>query len=118
MTAPVRHETRPEGIAGVVAAVAAWGFGPILVKLIDMPGLTLTLALYRVWLGFAVMLVVLIATGRRVRWSELRVAGGAGLIFGFNAVFFFTALKHTSVADATLITALTPVLIFVVAGRL
>ncbi len=114
MTDAAQQETRAEGIAGVVAAVAAWGFGPVLVKLIELPGLTL--ALYRLWLGFAVMLAVVALTGRRLRWTDLRTAGSAGLLFGVNVAFFFTALKHTSVADASLITALAPVLILVVAG--
>jgi drug/metabolite transporter (DMT)-like permease len=116
MTDTVRHETRAKGIAGVIGAVAAWGVGPILVKLIDLPGLTL--ALYRLWSGLAVMLVVVAVTGRRLRWLEMRTATATGLLFGVNVAFFFTALKHTSVADASLITALAPVLIFVVAGPL
>ena len=37
-------------------AVVAWGFGPIFVKLIEMPGLTL--AVYRLWLGFALMVAI------------------------------------------------------------
>ena len=111
-----RHTTRAEGVAGVVAAVLLWGIGPILIKSIELPGLTM--ALYRVWLGFAVFLVVALFGGRRLTRDELRTAFGAGLIFGVNVAFFFTALKHTSVADASLITALTPVLILVVAGPL
>jgi drug/metabolite transporter (DMT)-like permease len=110
----VRNASRAEGIAGVVAAVAAWGFGPIFVKLIELPGLAL--ALYRLWLGFAVMVVLMVVSGRRITRAELRAALGAGVLFGINVSFFFTALKHTSVADASLITALAPVLILVVAG--
>jgi drug/metabolite transporter (DMT)-like permease len=109
-------ETRPAGTAAVVAAVAAWGFGPIFVKLIDLPGLTLVF--YRAWLGLAVMLVVMVVARRRTTWPAIRTAVGAGFIFGVNIAFFFTALKHTSVADASLITALTPVLILMVAGPL
>jgi len=103
-----------EGIAGVVAAVLAWGSGPIFIKLIDVPGLTL--AFYRVWLGFFVMVFLAAVSGRRLLWSEMPTAVGAGAIFGVNVAFFFTSIKHTSVADASLITALAPVLILVVAG--
>jgi drug/metabolite transporter (DMT)-like permease len=107
-------DTDPRGVAGVVAAVGAWGFGPIFVKLISLPGLTL--AFYRLWLGFLLMVVIAAVTGRRIRWSELPTAGAAGALFGINVSFFFTALKHTSVADASLITALAPILILVAAG--
>jgi drug/metabolite transporter (DMT)-like permease len=103
-----------EGVAGVVVAVLAWGSGPIFIKLIDVPGLTL--ALYRGWLGFLVMVVITLLSGRRILWSELPTAAGAGALFGVNIAFFFTAIKHTSVADASLITALAPVLILVAAG--
>jgi drug/metabolite transporter (DMT)-like permease len=103
-----------EGVAGVVGAVVAWGSGPIFVKLIDVPGLTL--AFYRLWLGFFVMLVIAAVSGRRLMWSEMPTAAGAGALFGVNVAFFFTSIKHTSVADASLITALAPVLILVAAG--
>ncbi|HZN13491.1 MAG TPA: DMT family transporter [Acidimicrobiales bacterium] len=116
MTDVARHETQARGTLGVVAAVAAWGFGPIFVKLIEMPGLTL--ALYRLWLGFAVMVIVMACAGRRMTWLDLKTSGACGALFGVNVSFFFTALKHTSVADASLITALAPVLILVVAGPL
>ena len=109
-----RTDTR--AVAGVVWAVVAWGFGPIFVKLIVMPGLTL--AMYRLWLGFALMVVLALVSGRRILWSEMPVATFAGALFGINVAFFFTSLKHTSVADASLITALAPVLILVVAGRM
>jgi drug/metabolite transporter (DMT)-like permease len=114
MATTVHRENRAEGIAGVIAAVAAWGFGPIFIKLIDLQGLTL--ALYRLWLGFAVMAVVAVVTTRRITAAEARPAVLGGLIFGVNVMFFVTAIKHTSVADASLITALAPVLILVVAG--
>ncbi len=108
------RENRAEGVAGVVAAVAAWGFGPIFIKLIELP--SLTLALYRLWLGFAVMAAVAVATARRITREDARTAAAGGLLFGANVTFFVSAIKHTSVADASLITALAPVLILVVAG--
>jgi drug/metabolite transporter (DMT)-like permease len=116
MTDTIRREGRVQGVFGVVAAVAAWGFGPIFIKLISLE--ELTLVLYRVWLGCGVMVVVLLATGRRISWRDIRIAGAAGLCFGVNVTFFITSLKHTSVADASLITALAPVLILVAAGPL
>lgn len=103
-------------LAGVAGAVVAWGFGPIFVKIAHLSGLTL--ALYRLWIGFGMMVVMALVSRRRILWSELPVATFAGALFGINIAFFFTSLKHTSVADASLITALSPVLILVVAGRM
>ena len=114
MATTVHRENRAEGITGVVAAVAAWGFGPIFIKLIGLPGLTLVM--YRLWLGFGVMAVVALGTGRRITAEDARTAALGGALFGVNVMFFVNAIKHTSVADASLITALAPVLILVAAG--
>ena len=114
MATTIHRENRAEGIAGVVAAVAAWGFGPIFIKLIGLQGLTL--ALYRLWLGFGVMALVAVVTGRRISGDDARTAALGGFLFGINVTFFVSAIKHTSVADASLITALAPVLILVAAG--
>ena len=114
LTPTREHENRAEGIVGVVAAVAAWGFGPIFIKLIGLPGLTLVT--YRLWLGFAVMALFTLVTRRRITGDDVRRAALGGALFGGNVMFFVNAIKHTSVADASLITALAPVLILVAAG--
>jgi drug/metabolite transporter (DMT)-like permease len=114
MATTIHRDNRAEGIVGVVAAVAAWGFGPIFIKLIGLQGLTL--ALYRLWLGFGVMAIVAVVSGRRISRDDARTAALGGFLFGINVTFFVSAIKHTSVADASLITALAPVLILVAAG--
>ncbi|HEX3539856.1 MAG TPA: DMT family transporter [Acidimicrobiales bacterium] len=107
--------TRP-GTAAAVVAVVFWGLGNVLVKYIRLPGLTL--ALYRLALGSLVYWVVLRATGGRLSWRTVRLAIPGGIAFGLDMAFFFVSLKHTSVADASVITALQPALVFLVAGRL
>ncbi len=102
------------GMAAAMVAVIVWGFGGVLVKLIAMEGLAL--AFLRLWLGFLVMLPVIVLARRRLSWEVLRRSAPGGLLLGLDVTLFFSALKLTSVANATLIGALQPALVLVVAG--
>lgn len=102
------------GLAAAVVAVIAWGFGGVLVKLTAMEGLALSFA--RLWLGFLVMLPVMVVARRRLTWVALRRSALGGLFLGSDVVLFFSSLKLTSVADVTLIGALQPALVLLVAG--
>jgi drug/metabolite transporter (DMT)-like permease len=101
--------------AAIVLAVLTWGLGTVLIKVTGFPGLTF--AFYRLWLGFIAMFVVLRVSGRRLTWRTLLTAAPGGVLLGLDVTFFFVAVKETSVADATIIGALQPVLVLLVAGR-
>ncbi|MEY2565709.1 MAG: hypothetical protein QOE35_238 [Actinomycetota bacterium] len=96
--------------------MVTWGFGPILIKEIEVPGLVL--AFWRLWLGFAVMALAMAATGRRVRWASVRRSAIGGACFGVNVALFVSAVQRTSVAEVTLISSFQPVLVLLVAGPL
>lgn len=104
------------GVGATVTAVVLWGFGPNLAKLMDVGGLTV--AFHRMWLAAVVLVLILAVRRQRPAAGDLRPSLLAGLLFGLNACFFFNAVKLTSVADATLIASLSPVMILVVAGPL
>ena len=101
--------------AAIVTAVVIWGCGAVLIKLSGFAGLTF--AFYRLWLGFFAFLVVLLVSGRRLTWRTLLTAAPGGVLLGCDVTFFFVAIKETSVVDATIIGALQPVLVLLVAGR-
>ena len=101
--------------SAVVAGVVVWGFGPVLVKLSEVDARVF--ALYRLWLGFFVMAACMVVARRRLTTATLRAAAPAGVVFGTNVAFFFAAVKLTGVADVTLIGALQPALVLLVAGR-
>jgi len=109
---PIASEHVPT--AAVALAVTAWGFGNVLVKLTSFDGIVLSL--YRLWLGAFVMLVLMRLGGLRLTPRAFLLALPGGVLFGVNVAMFFSALKLTSVADATLISALQPALVLVVAG--
>lgn len=104
------------GIPAVAIAVTIWGIGNVLVKLTSFDGTVL--ALYRLWAGFLVALIVVRVARLKLTVDAFRRSLPGGLLFGVNIVMFFSALKLTSVADATLISALQPAIVFVVAWPL
>ena len=104
----------PMGAA--VVAVITWGIGPLFVKAIELS--SFTIALYRLFFGGVFMAALLHARGGRLRAATFRASAAGGVAFGVNLLFFFGAVKNTSMADATIITALQPALLLLVVGPL
>jgi drug/metabolite transporter (DMT)-like permease len=96
--------------------MVAWGFSSVLVVLTRQPGLVV--ALERLWLGVPFVGVLLAVSRRRVSWLVLRRAVPGGILLCGDMALFFSAVKLTSVADATVIGALQPALVLFVARPL
>ena len=112
MAAPPRSADARLAFLGTVAAMVAvtsWGIGPVVVKDTDLGGLAV--AFYRLSIGAVLTVVILYASGRRLTWRVLKGAVPGGLAFGLDILLFFTAVKWTTVADATVISALQPALV-------
>ena len=103
-------------LVAMLVAIVTWGLGNILIKQTSVDGLNV--AFYRLWFGTALMLVILFAARHKLTLRELTLSAPAGAAFGVNMVLFFTALKITTVANATLIGALQPAIVLLVAGPL
>lgn len=110
-----RSGTTAAGVAAASAAMFSWGFGPVIVKLTALDGLTISF--WRLWIGLAVMALAAGLTGRRLHRRALRQSLAGGVLFGVQMVFFFSAVQMTRVADVMLISALQPVLVLFVASR-
>jgi drug/metabolite transporter (DMT)-like permease len=98
-----------------MTAVLSWGIGNVLIKLIDAGGLTL--GFHRLWMASVLTGMVLLARGGRPTRREVRVAAPSGVAFALNTACMFTALKLTTVANASVIAALQPVVVMFVATR-
>lgn len=119
MPAPVPAPPRRPGLgmASASAAVVVWGASSVLIKGVE--GLNgLGIACYRIWLGAGIVTLMFLATGGRLSWRLLRLCLLGGLTFTADLVLFFVAVQETSVANATVIGALQPVLVLLVASRL
>ncbi len=99
----------------MAAVVVIWGLGPPLTKLITAPPLVSVSV--RFWVSIPVLWVLAYATGRRLSLRLLRSTAIAGVLFGVNLAFVFTALQHASVAVLSVIQALQPGIVLLVAGR-
>jgi drug/metabolite transporter (DMT)-like permease len=119
MTVDAEKEARTSalGLACASTAVVVWGVSSVAIKQVD--GLNgIGVACYRIWLGAIVVTVVYLGSGGRLTRSLLRASFLGGLTFTIDLVLFFCAVQITSVANATIIGALQPVLVLAVAGPL
>jgi drug/metabolite transporter (DMT)-like permease len=103
------------GLAAVILGTVAWGCTGIFVKEIRLAALPITF--YRLWLGSVPLGAFLLVRRRPLSLKVLLRSVPAGLFLAADMALFFSALKLTSVAVATVIGALQPALVLVVAGR-
>jgi drug/metabolite transporter (DMT)-like permease len=99
-------------LAGVILL---WGLGPPISKLISAP--PIVIASTRFWVSVPILFAITYAAGLRVTRQTLRHTWLAGSLFGMNMVFVFVALQHASVAVLSVLMALQPGVMLIVAGR-
>jgi len=104
------------GLGASAFAAVCWGFAGIFVVLASAPGLVLTF--YRLWMAAVLLVIVLYASGRRLTWSLVRATWLGGVFLAGDMAMFFSAVKFTSVVDATVISAVQPALILIAARRM
>ncbi len=103
------------GLLGAALAVTAWALGSLLAKVMDMGGLAI--AVYRFSLHFGLLWLWMQARGTPFTVAAARKSFWGGLALAVDVALFFSAIKLTSVINATIIGALQPVLVGVVAAR-
>jgi drug/metabolite transporter (DMT)-like permease len=99
----------------MAAVVVIWGLGPPVTKLISAPALVSVSV--RFWISIPILWALAHLTGRRMSTHVLRHTALAGVLFGINLAFVFSALHHASVAVIAVIQALQPGVVLLVAGR-
>jgi drug/metabolite transporter (DMT)-like permease len=114
--APARTGSRRSGIVAVSIATLAWGSANVLVKWSSLPALRF--AMIRLWAGVAIYAVALVVTRRRLRWATFRACALGGVVFAADISLGFTAVKHTSVANASLIGSLSTLVIALVSAHM
>jgi drug/metabolite transporter (DMT)-like permease len=111
-----QHQRAGLPLLAVALAVFAWGFGPLFVKGIDASAPTIVL--WRVAIGTAIAVPFAYLMGGRISLRLVVVAFPAGVCFALSFIFGFASFRETSIVNATLIPALQPVLILLLATRL
>ncbi len=103
------------GLIGAGIAVCAWSTGTILAKYIDMG--SLAIGFYR-FAFFGLMLIVWMrARGTPFRLRVIRDSMWGGIALGADIALFFSAVKLTSVVNATIIGSMQPIVVGVIAAR-
>lgn len=87
----------------------AWGGGNVLIAAVPMSGIAV--AFYRLAFGSLLYMAVMYAKGNRLSRATFAIGWRGGVAFGLNLAAFFVALRFTSVASATTIGALQPLMI-------
>ncbi len=90
-----------------------YGTGPVLARSSETTGVLISF--WRLWFGvgvFAVGLLIHRLAGHRLGTRRgFELAALAGVLFSANQVLFFTAIKRTSVVDASLMSTLSPIVV-------
>lgn len=103
------------GLLSAALAIVLWSAGNVMVREVPMPGLQI--AFWRILLGAIVYTVAVYLTGRRMSWAHIRRTIPTGVTISLEIAFFFVAIKATTVANATVIGSLVPLLLMGVASR-
>jgi len=103
------------GTLAVAVTVTLWSIGNLIVRGTDLTGPQIAFWRYL----FAALLY---GVGHHVfvgplRWSDFKTAAPMGIVLAIEIALFFVAIKSTTVANVTVIGALTPLLLFGVAAR-
>lgn len=103
-------------VLAALTAVLFWGVGPILNKTVTVG--TPSIVFYRTLIGVPLMTIAAYRTGGRITRVLLRDTMVPGFLFALSFMTGFASIKMTSVANATLVSTLQPVLVLVAARRM
>jgi probable blue pigment (indigoidine) exporter len=103
------------GLTGAAVAVTVWGSSGVIAKHVDLGGLAL--GGYRFSIYAALMFAVLRGRRTPLTAQAIRHSFWGGISLGADVALFLTAVKLTSIVNATTIGALQPVVVGVVAAR-
>jgi drug/metabolite transporter (DMT)-like permease len=103
-------------VIAAATAVFAWGTGPVMNKVMTVD--TPAIVFYRTLIGTPLMLAIAWGTGGAVTRELLRKTAVPGVLFALSFITGFASVKMTSIANATLITTIQPVLVVFIAPRM
>ncbi len=102
-------------LMGAAIAVTAWGSSGVVIRHIDMGGLAIVV--YRFWIYALILVGFMWARGTRVSLRIMRHTAAGGIALAADVALFFSAVKETTIVNATVIGALQPVIVGVVAWK-
>jgi drug/metabolite transporter (DMT)-like permease len=109
---PTRSQTT-RGYSALVAGVVAFGTAPLFVRAISAPALTI--ATFASWIAVVVMFIAARFARESITRAGLISAIPGGILFALAQLLAFAAFRETSLAIASLITSMTPLVVVVAA---
>lgn len=103
------------GLIGAGIAVCAWSTGTVLAKGINMGGLAT--GFYRFAFFGVIIVIWMQVRGTPFRLRVLRDSFFGGLALGGDIALFFSAIKLTSIVNATIIGSMQPIVVGVIAAK-
>lgn len=103
------------GLFGAAIAVSAWGSSGVIVKWLDLDPVAISFYRFTVY-SFAIFLVLRLR-GNKPTLRVLKHSAAGGISLGIDVVLFFTAVKTTTIVNATTIGALQPIIVLSIATR-
>lgn len=103
------------GVSAVALATVLWSTTGALVKWVTIPALVISF--YRLVLSVPILVVMVKGRRNGPKAGPLRPAVVGGLLFALHQLTFFSSLKMTTIANVTLIGALQPAVVALVAKR-
>ena len=97
--------------------MVGWAASGVIAKGISELG-PLAVVFWRMWVYAIIVLIFLKLRGTPLRKESLRVSWRGGISLGADIMFFFTALRLTTVANATVIGSCQPLVMLLIAGRI
>jgi drug/metabolite transporter (DMT)-like permease len=108
----IRDETGL-GYFAVLLVVLLWGVGPLFVRAVDASALTIATA--RNWIAVPIALLIAAFAKAPLTWRWFVAAIPGGLVFAVAQTLGFASFHETSLANAAIISAVSPLLIVIVA---
>ena len=97
--------------------MVGWTASGVIAKGISELGV-FAVVFWRMWIYAFIVLIFLKVRGTPLRKESLRVSWRGGISLGADIMLFFTALRLTTVANATVIGSCQPLIMLLIVGRL
>lgn len=96
-------------------SMSSWGAGPLIIR--GITASTSTITVMRLALSVPVMALWARRTGGRLDWQVMKATALPGVFFFASMALAFEAIRHTTIANQTLIGSLSPAVLMLIAPR-
>lgn len=114
---PDLASAQKSGIPAAAIAMVGWAASGVIAKGISELG-PFAVVFWRMWIYTTIVLLFLKMRGTPLRKESLRISLRGGLSLGADILLFFSALRLTTVANATVIGSCQPLIMLLIVGRL